>query len=281
MNPSGETAHQLQNGTNGSTPHDNPTGPPTDASAAAAAPSVQQIIAALEVIHSPQSSNMHRKSAGEFLESAKADSKAPLHGFTLASDGSQIPAVRHFGLGLLAHAVRYNWQDYGTDESSAIREWVVSLAKNVAASDPSYLRNKVAQLWVDVAKKSWPAEWNGMDFNMVELWETDLLRRELCMYILESLVDEVFNREDSASEPRTTTLHKACVDVVTPFQVLAESYPQRENKVEIRCGNEGWLGRLVMQLGECLNSGVTDSKTEAFAVQVLSTLRSCMSWSIP
>ncbi|KAK6524201.1 hypothetical protein TWF694_005861 [Orbilia ellipsospora] len=271
METGGDTAHQLQNGTNGSVPHNNHADPP----------SVQQIIAALEVIHAPQSSNAHRKQAGEFLESAKADSKAPLHGYTLASDASQVPAVRHFGLGLLAHGIRYNWQDYGQEESTAIRDWIILLAKNVATNDPSYLRNKVAQLWVDVAKKSWPAEWNTMDYNLVELWEADLLRRELCMYILESLVDEIFNREDAATEPRTTTLHKACVDVVTPFQVLAESYPQRENKVEIRCGNEGWLGRLVMQLGECLNTGVTDSKSEAFAVQALSTLRSCMSWSIP
>ncbi|KAK6498056.1 hypothetical protein TWF506_004300 [Arthrobotrys conoides] len=274
----GTGPHGLSNGagTNGDTPHQ-----PT--------PSVQQIIAALEVIHSPQSSNAHRKSAGEFLETAKADSKAPLHGYTLASDASQVPAVRHFGLGLLGHGIRYNWLDYGSEESVAIREWVVLLAKHVALTDPSYLRNKVAQLWVEVAKKSWPGDWRNMDYNLVELWNMDLLRRELAMYILESLIDEVFNREEYttaavggiAGEPKTSNLHKACVDVVTPYRVLAESYPQRENKVEIRCGEEGWLGRLVGQLVECLNGGIVDAKVEGFAVQVLSTLRSCMAWSIP
>ncbi|KAF3931867.1 Exportin-5 [Dactylella cylindrospora] len=244
-------------------------------------PVVQQIIAALEVIHNPQSSNNHRKEAGDFLEQAKADAKAPLHGYTLASDSTQVPAVRHFGLGLLAHAIRYNWIDYGVDESTTIREWVVALAKQTSPSDPSYLRNKIAQLWVDVARKSWPSEWVDMDFKLVELWNIDLFKRELSMYILESLVDEIFNREDSQGDPRTTNLHKSCVDVFTPYQVLVESYPQRDNKVEIRCGNEGWLGRLVGQLQQCLSGDISDSKEEAFAVQVLSTLRSCMTWSIP
>ncbi|KAJ6258911.1 Exportin-5 [Drechslerella dactyloides] len=248
---------------------------------AADGPAVQQIIAALQVIHDPSSSNSHRKHAGDYLEHAKADAKAPLHGFTLAADLDQIPAVRHFGLGLLAHAIRYNWLDYAREESDAIRLWVVQLAQRSRPDDPSYLRNKVAQLWVDVAKRSWAAEWLDMDFNLVKLWETDLLHRELAMYILESLVDEIFNREDSHSDPRTSVLHKACVDIFTPFRVLAESYPQRENKVDIRCGQDGWLGRLVLQLQECLAAGVADPKAEAFAVQALSTLRACMSWSIP
>ncbi|EWC45906.1 hypothetical protein DRE_04913 [Drechslerella stenobrocha 248] len=244
-------------------------------------PAVQQIIAALRVIHDPLSSNPHRKQAGEFLEQAKADSKAPLHGYTLAADSTHLPAVRHFGLGLLAHAIRYSWPDYGKDESSTIRHWVVLLATASSPDDPIYLRNKVAQLWVDVARRSWAAEWSDMDRNLVDLWDTDLPHRELAMYILESLVDDIFNREDPLVDPRTTVLHKACVDIFTPYHVLAESYPQRDNKVDIRCGDDGWLTRLVLQLQECLTAGVSDPKAEIFALQALSTLRACMSWSIP
>ncbi|KAF3903419.1 Exportin-5 [Orbilia brochopaga] len=272
--------HQLANGGGDSASSSSSRDPPP-APAPADGPAVQQIIAALQLIHDPHSSNPHRKHAGDFLEHAKADAKAPLHGYTLASDASQIPAVRHFGLGLLAHAIRYNWLDYGKDESTTIRQWVVLLAKHSSPDDPAYLRNKVAQLWVDVAKRSWAVEWINMDFALMELWDADLPHRELAMYILESLVDEIFNREDSQSDPRTTLLHKACVDIFTPYRVLAENYPQRENKVDIRCGEDGWLGRLVVQLQECLNAGISDPKAEAFAVQALSTLRACMSWSIP
>lgn len=269
MNSGGEAAHQhlANGGTNGDTNH-------------IEGPVVQQIIAALQIIHNPQSANRQRAEAGEFLEQAKADGKAPLHGFTLASDQSQIPAVRHYGLGLLAHAIRYNWLDYGESESTMVREWVVQLAKIIQPGDPSYLRNKVAQLWVDVARKSWGSEWMNMDFNLMELWDADLMHRELAMYIMESLVDEIFNREDSQQDPRTVILHRSCIDIFTSYQVLTTAHPSRDNNSGIRCGNEGWLARLVLQLQECLNNGIADAKAEGFAVQVLSTIRSCMPWVI-
>ena len=50
---------------------------------------------ALEVVHSPYSSNDARRQAQDFLEEVKGFDEAPMQGYNLASDKAQSPVVRH------------------------------------------------------------------------------------------------------------------------------------------------------------------------------------------
>lgn len=246
-----------------------------------------QIKQALQIVYDPHSTNESRKQAGAFLEAAKSDREAPLHGFNLARDGSLEPVVRHFGLLLLENAIRYAWPDYSPTENAAVRNWILTLAENVNTNDPTYLRNKIAQLWVDVAKRSWAHEWQNMDELLVKLWENAAIQpnaaqRDLVLFILETLVDDVYHREDSVAGLRNTQLSKACLDIFTPSDVFNTYYSQREPSAIIRCGEVGWLVRLARLLNEALETGMKEnSEAEACAVKILRVLKACMSWSIP
>lgn len=250
---------------------------------------LNQIKQALEIVYDPHSTNESRKQAGIFLESAKNEKEAPYHGFTLAYDRNQNAVVRHFGLLLLEHAVRYHWADYSVEESTTVRNWILTLAENVKmdGGDPVYLRNKIAQLWVEVAKRSWASEWLDMDELLAKLWENSSTQgnpaqRDLVLSILENLVEDVFNREDSVAGIRNTPLSKACIDVFTPMSVLREYFPQRDPSIVLVSGEEGWLGRLVSMLEKCLDAGVQgNAEVEACAIKVLGTLKVCMGWAIP
>src|SRR6266536_676360 len=114
---------------------------------------------ALDIVHDPYSSNESRRQASLFLEGIKANDEAPYHGFTLASDKNQQSVVRHYALSLLEHAIKHKWVGYSQAQATALREWVLQLSQNVSPDDPLYLRNKTAQLWVEIAKRSWAAEW--------------------------------------------------------------------------------------------------------------------------
>src|SRR5579871_297397 len=70
-----------------------------------------RIHGALELVHSPYTSNESRKEASLFLENIKTDEEAPYHGFTLAYDRSQQSVVRHYALSLHEHAIKHRWQD--------------------------------------------------------------------------------------------------------------------------------------------------------------------------
>lgn len=247
---------------------------------------LHQIKQALQIVYDPHSDSNARKSAGSFLEAAKSGKEAPFYGFKLAHDRSLEPPVRHFGLLLLENALRYSWPDYTASESITIRNWILSLSENVDPADPVYLRNKIAQLWVEVAKRQWDNEWLDMDELLVRLWDNaavqpNAAQRDLVLFILETLVDDVFNREDSVAGLRNTSLTKACLDVFTPLSVFTAYYPARAPSTVNRCGEEGWLVRLVRLLDEALDAGVKEnSAAEACSIKILGVLKACMGWSI-
>jgi exportin-5 len=239
---------------------------------------------ALELVHSPYSSNESRRQASLFLEEVKANDEAPYHGFTLASDKSQQPVVRHYALSLLEHGIRHKWGEYSEVQATALREWVLQLSQSIVPDDPLYLRNKTAQLWVEIAKRSWGAEWNDMDELLVRLWELpgSIVHKEFVLFVLETLSDEVFNGEDTVAILREGALSKACVEIFTPATVLAEAFPNRQIGTSVRYGDEGWLVRLGELLNHCLGADTSQNvQYQTCAVKTLAVYKSVMPWAVP
>ncbi len=244
---------------------------------------IAQIHEALSVVHSPCSTNDARQQAGTFLEELKLDKNAPYHGFTLASDKSQQPVVRHYALSLIENAIRHKWFDYSDEDADVLRQWVMQLSEQIVADDPLYIRNKTAQLWVEVAKRSWGNQWINMDEMLVQLWETgSVVHKEFVLFVLENLSDEVFNKEDGSAAMREAVLSKACVEIFTPAQVLQEAFPNRITAPAVRFGTDGWLVRLGLFLEQCIDSGVQDNgESRSCAVKILAVFKSVLPWAIP
>ncbi|KAM0380843.1 hypothetical protein ACHAPY_005038 [Fusarium culmorum] len=239
---------------------------------------------ALEIVHNPYVTSGDRRTAQDYLEEVKDHDEAPMQGFNLASDKSQSPVVRHYALSLLEHAIRYRWSTYTTEQTEAVRQWVLNLGQAIAKEDPAYIRNKTAQLWVEVAKRCWGAEWMDMDSMLYQLWEVpdSAVHKELVMFILENLSDEVFTGDDSVVAMREGVLSKACVEIFTPTSVLVEAFPNRQPGPPVRYGDDGWLSRLSQFLGYCLNSAHSDNDEVKLCIHKgLSALLSLMPWAIP
>ncbi|KAF5653718.1 MSN5-like protein [Fusarium sp. NRRL 25303] len=239
---------------------------------------------ALEVVHSPYSSNDARRQAQDFLEEVKGFDEAPMQGYNLASDKAQSPVVRHYALSLLEHAIRYRWSTYTLEQTDALRQWVLSLGQAIAKEDPAYIRNKTAQLWVEVAKRCWGAEWMDMDSMLYQLWDIadSPVHKELVMFVLENLSDEVFTGDDSVVAMREGVLSKACVEIFTPTAVLVEAFPNRQPGPPVRYGDDGWLSRLSQFLDYCLNQAPKDNEDVKMCIHKgLSVFLSLMPWAIP
>ena len=240
-----------------------------------------QILRALEVIHDPWSQNFQRQIASQYLEEVKLDKEAPYHGFGLASAKAKPAVVRHFGLSLLDHAIRHRWADYTLEQRTALREWILALSESVAADDPLYLRNKIAEIWVEVAKRSWVLDWMDMDELLVRLWNGSVVQKTLVLTILETLSEDIFGHEDAAAGLRGTDLNRAFVDIFTPATVLTEQFPSRETSINVRYEQEGWLSRIGDLIDWCTNEAQIDEPQRACAVKGLCTIKSVIGWIIP
>lgn len=239
---------------------------------------------ALEIVHGPYSSNESRRQASIFLEEIKNDDEAPYHGFTLASDRSQQAVVRHYALSLIEHAVKHRWAGYSEQQAALLRSWVLQLSEHISPEDPLYLRNKTAQLWVEIAKRSWAAEWIDMDELLVQLWNIpgSVVHKEFVLFVLETLSDEIFNGEDTVAILREGALSRACVDIFTPAIVLAERFPNRQSGPTVRYGEEGWLVRLGELLNHCLDNGLqANPQYQSCAAKTLAVYKSVMPWAVP
>ncbi|KAH8693974.1 putative nuclear import and export protein Msn5 [Talaromyces proteolyticus] len=240
------------------------------------------IIHALELSHSPASSNNLRREALQFLESKKEDDYAARNGFLLASNVGNSPLVRHFGLSLLDHVLRHTGFALSTAQIGELKEMVTQLAQGVRQENPSYYRNKISQLWAEVAKRSWGIGWNDMDRDLFTIWNGDALHKEFVLTVLETLSEDIFYREDTASSLRGSDLNRALVETFTPLSVFSEAFPDRDqNRVELRHGDDGWLARTCGLLDACIGSIQTSHEAKDCSLKALAVLRTSLVWSIP
>lgn len=237
------------------------------------------IIRALEVIHSPTSTNELRKEALTFVEGLKGSDAAARNGFLLASRADHAPVVRYFGLTLLDHVLRHlSFSD--TEASFNVRSMVLQLAENISPEDPTYLRNKIPQLWTEAAKKSWGLDWLDMDETLVKFWGSSLVHNELVLSVLETLSEDVFFREDTVSSLRGSELNRALVEICTPAAIVEQINPDKNTNAALRCGQEGWLVRICEFLDSCVQNVSNSPQARDAAVKALTTLRSVLSWAI-
>ena len=239
-----------------------------------------QILQALEVVHDPRSSNALRHNASRYLEKVRSEEEAPYHGFRLASLKAQPAIVRHYGLSLIEYAVKHKWSGYNAEQGKVLRDWVITLSQDTADGDASFITNKIAELWVEVAKRSWGLDWFDMDELLFRLWGGLLVQKILVLNILETLSDEVFSNDDTTAALRGSELNKACVEIFTPVDVLVEHFPKREPTANTRYGSEGWLTRLADMLEMCTRDGKLDANQQVCAIKTLTCFKSIISWVI-
>jgi exportin-5 len=231
---------------------------------------------ALEIIHSSRSANDTRQKASEFLESQKGSREAPKNGYKLAADRVQPAVVRHFGLSLLEHAVRHNWPLFTDVQILEIRNWTISLTQNKTDDDPLYLRNKIAQLLVELAKKDWVVSWFDMDSLLLVLWKQGLRYKEFVLTALECLSEDVFVREDSAAALRGQDFNNAVVEIFTPTSAFVGG--QNKGNHHLRADDDGWLARISQFLETASQTGTNDKEVQACICKALATFRSVFSW---
>ena len=243
---------------------------------------ISRIVQAVEVTLDPRSLQESRNQAHIFLEGLQQDPLAPRYGIILALDSTQSPVIRHHGLSIIDRFLTYSGDRLATALARTVRLWIVHLAESVTEDDPLHIRNKIAKLWVEFAKRWWTADWPHMDELLCSLWAKSLVHKELVAVILESLSEDVFKKEATNASLRTVKLRRACVEIFTPVSVLHGGYPSWDETVPLRYGDEGWLTRLVDFVHEAVfDSRFHSGQGRSCVLKVHAVLKSALRWMSP
>ena len=247
-----------------------------DGSSTAEGSTKPDITLALQIVHNPRSDAATRQKASDFLETQKNSPNAALCGHELAADKSQAAEVRHFGLSLLEHNVRHNWHSFSDEQALEVRNSIVTLCQSVTEDDPLFLRNKVAHLLVELAKKDWVRSWYDLDSILVKIWNESTLYKELVLNVLEGLSEDVFVREDSAAAIRGQDFNNAVVEIFTPASAFAGG--QNKRRMPLRADADGWLSKISQLLIGSKAGAGADRGEKACIQKALATMRSCFTW---
>ena len=256
---------------------------------------IETVNRALHATLDPRTSNEIRQQALHHLEAFKTQPDAPHYGFTLADDWKQPEAVRYYGLQLLEYAVRYRWSDYNHDQTQQLRTWVKCLAGSIREQDALFIRNKIGQVWVEVAKRCWGSEagdWVDMDQLLVTLWDKSMsekgsANKVLVLYILETLSEDVINNEDAVAGLRLDVLGSCLNEIMVPAGLYREfqtTMQRGERQTEVRDGEEGWLARMCSFFAACVKQLRIGGDKEMVrsmsfcAVKALHALKPTMQW---
>lgn len=274
---------------------------------------MNQIVNALEVIYNSKTSNDQRREAQLFLESIKPHEDSPLWGYELAlpENNSENYIVRHFGLSLLQSAVNKRFQQFSTKKINTVRDWIVELANKVHENDPHYLKEKLALLWVSIAKRVWGSclvkesgsndkddgvsdseaglveddyknSWVSMDAQLWELWNKNLSCREMCLIVIRTLFEDIYLLEDPIAARRPGVLNQLCVLIVTSDDVLNSMYEPNARLSLFKASTQGWFITLCSMLVEILSSSEYESSSGRILVpKILSIFKTCLHWIQP
>ncbi|KAF2770934.1 hypothetical protein EJ03DRAFT_381697 [Teratosphaeria nubilosa] len=255
---------------------------------ASSLPQLDTVKQALEATLNPRVSNEVRQHALQHLEALKNQPDAPHYGFTLAEDWNQNDAVRYYGLQLLEYAVRHRWNEFGDAQTEQLRTWIKCLAGSLRVQDALFLRNKVAQVWVELAKRCWGDEWTDMDQLLVALWDKSLqekgvVNKIFVLYVLETLSEEIVNSEDAVAGLRIEVLG-TCLDEIMIPQGLWEEYARTRSGrkgIEVRVEGPGWLARMCAFFADCVKQatlGGDGHQMARCAIKALNAMRPTMNW---
>ncbi|KAM4692893.1 exportin-5 isoform 2-T2 [Discoglossus pictus] len=154
----------------------------------------QQLIQAVTVMMQPESSQEYRMEALRFCEDFKE--KCPdcvpcgLH----LAERTQPPVVRHFGLQVLEHVVKFQWNNMSREDKMCLKNSVITLMSSGIHSileEEGHIKDVIARIVVEMIKREWPQHWPEMLTELETLTKHGEAQTELVMFILLRLAEDV------------------------------------------------------------------------------------------
>nr|XP_056708505.1 exportin-5 [Euleptes europaea] len=193
----------------------------------------EQLVKAVTVMMDPASTQRYRLEALKFCEEFKE--KCPICvpcGLKLA-EKTQTAIVRHFGLQILEHVVKFRWNNMGRLEKVYLKNNVMGListgTQNILEEE-SHIKDVLSRIVVEMIKREWPQHWPDMLKELDALSKQGETQTELVMFILLRLAEDVVTFQTLPAQRRRDIQQTLTQNMEKIFSFLLNTLQQNVNK---------------------------------------------------
>ncbi|KAM9234440.1 exportin-5 isoform 2-T2 [Dugong dugon] len=193
----------------------------------------EQLVKAVTVMMDPSSTQRYRLEALKFCEEFKE--KCPICvpcGLRLA-EKTQIAIVRHFGLQILEHVVKFRWNSMSRLEKVYLKNSVMELIANGTLNileEENHIKDVLSRIVVEMIKREWPQHWPDMLIELDALSKQGETQTELVMFILLRLAEDVVTFQTLPPQRRRDIQQTLTQNMERIFSFLLNTLQENLNK---------------------------------------------------
>ncbi|KAM9726861.1 exportin-5 [Menidia menidia] len=165
----------------------------------------EQLMKAVIVMMDAETSQIYRLEALKFCEEFKETSSLCVPCGLQLADKSQPAVVRHFGLQILEHVIKFRWNNMQQQEKVQLKECAMQLLSkgtHTILEEESHVKDALSRIIVEMIKREWPQHWPDMLKEMEALTSQGAAQTELVMLILLRLAEDVITFQTLPTQRR-------------------------------------------------------------------------------
>uniref|UniRef100_A0A8C5K7C7 Exportin-5 n=1 Tax=Jaculus jaculus TaxID=51337 RepID=A0A8C5K7C7_JACJA len=195
----------------------------------------EELVKAVTVMMDPSSTQRYRLEALKFCEEFKE--KCPICvpcGLRLA-EKTQIAIIRHFGLQILEHVVKFRWNTMSRLEKVYLKNSVMELMADGTLNileEENHIKDVMSRIVVEMIKREWPQHWPDMLMELDTLSRQGETQTELVMFILLRLAEDVVTFQTLPPQRRRDIQQTLTQNMERIFSFLLTTLQENVNKYQ-------------------------------------------------
>ncbi|XP_048061809.1 exportin-5-like isoform X1 [Megalobrama amblycephala] len=182
-----------------------------------------ELIKAVNVMMEAESSQTYRLEALKFIEDFKEKSPFCVECGLQLAEKSQTAVVRHFGLQILEHVVKFRWNNMAPQEKLQLKNCTMGLLSDGThpiLQEECHVKDALSRIVVEMIKREWPQHWPDMLKEMEALTAMGDAQTELVMLVLLRLAEDVITFQTLPTQRRRDIQHTLTQNMDSIFTFL-------------------------------------------------------------
>ncbi|XP_070577656.1 exportin-5-like isoform X2 [Ptychodera flava] len=135
------------------------------------------------------------------------------------------PIIRHFGLQLLEHCVKFRWNRMEVEEKVQFKETVMQLVADGTLGileEGPYIKDGLSRIVVELVKREWPQHWPTLLSELNQLCKKGAIQTELVLLVFLRLAEDVVAFQTLQSQRRRDVLQALTMNMTEIFLFFLE-----------------------------------------------------------